>query len=215
MGNGTICCLKPSSPSFRLHSLVGGPSDLNIEELNPNFKHDEILTNLSSLRFKPSKNIGFAEHHIRQVFTGPVSTNTSTLLPPPAHVKSKIPKKQKTNVITHNRTHSAIHKIATKERRQLKKAFSVDKNIIQHFHYIVHTNLCDFSKKINLNTGFYEIEFSKFKKDNFKDLGLGDTALKEGYVEIQEPFSSEQIATIKRILYEEEMIIDAMDDNTM
>lgn len=212
MGNGTVCCFKPTSPTFSMHSLSNNPKDINLEEFNLNFKNDEILSHLSSLRFKPVRYRDSTEHHIKQVFTGPMSTNTSTILPPPHNAKTKIPKKQKTNYISRDRARSAIQKIVTKGRRQLHKAFSVDKNIIQHFHYIVHNNLCDFSKKINLNTGVYDIEFSKYR-NNSRD--LGDNTLKIGYEELQEPFSAKQIAMIKRILFEEEMLIDAMDDNTM
>ena len=126
MGNGTVCCFKPTSPTFSMHSLSNNPKDINLEEFNLNFKNDEILSHLSSLRFKPVKYRDSTEHHIKQVFTGPMSTNTSTILPPPHNAKTKIPKKQKTNYISRDRALSAIQKIVTKGRRQLHKAFSVE-----------------------------------------------------------------------------------------
>lgn len=214
MGNGTTCCMNLINPTFSLHSLVDKPRDLNVEDLNPNDRNEEVLSHLSSLRFKQTKNTeNQNELLIKQIYTRPTSTITSTIFTPSSNQnqKQKTPKKQKTTTPVRVRATSTISKVVTKERRKLQKAFSVDKNIIQHFHYIVHNNLNDFSKKMNLNTGVFENVFPRFR-DNTRE--FGDDVLKLSYEEIQEPFSSDQITMIKRILTEEEMIIDAMDDNT-
>jgi hypothetical protein len=226
MGNGISCCYRNTQDNVKQDHLQ---QNLEISKSTPTLP--DQYNNISS------HSIGYIskEPTIKQVHAelchsfnlNPTSSNSRfnppskdihrTQIPNSVLSKYKLDKNEK-------QPHSASPRKKTViSKKPLRKASSViEMNVIQKYNDIMDHKLCEFStkmnsyKKHNINL-LYTTTINETQKINI-NIDTTTHELNRSYTkvtceEIQEPFSSKQIVFIKRILYNEDLLFEQMDEH--
>ena len=105
-------------------------------------------------------------------------------------------------------------------KKPLQKSTSIiEMNVVQQYNHIMNHQLCELSANISAakkhNASLYTTTINQTQAMNIHidKIELNRSYTKDTNEEIQEPLSTEQIVFIKRILLNEDLIPEQMDDN--
>ena len=224
MGNGISCCYRNSQDN----NVKQEPLQQNLEISKSTPTLTDQYNNISSNRLgyiSKEPTITQVQAEIRRSFNlNPTSSNSRSNPPSKDINRTQIPKSA---LSTYNldknekQPHSASPRKKTViSKKPLRKTSSIiDINVVQKYNHIMDHKLCELSTKMNsnkkLNYSLYTTTINQSQKININidTHELNRSYTKDTSEEIQEPLSSEQIMFIKRILYNEDLLFEQMDEH--